>query len=230
MKKLILISLFFISICVTTVEAGIYGTIDLGDYQCCYHDSVGNTLAITIDWSDDTGNSTISNCTLAVFTKKGVKKFSLNFDKAIGSDKIDILYFEKTWAIVRVEGNDSKVFSLKLSKKAATVLGEILEDANFGFRFVSGKNIVSFVNSEKTCQLYDQKLEKIGASVVLIGRPYKLNGGKYFYCEDNDKTQIFKVKKGFEKVIDQAGEFEEINEQKRLCCIRNGDFHKICKY
>jgi len=234
-KKVLIAILIFMGMSTAVNAAGVYGTVDLTDYDDYKHDLKGNTLALLIE-KDSIAimigkeiPSTISSCTLVTFDKKADTKIHVPFGEAFGNDKVEIICFDKTWALLRVDGSATTYYSVKLGKKEVSILGSVL-DTEFRFQFMSGKDLVSVLNSGYTCQLFNQKMEKIGSSVALIGKAHSLNDGKYFYCEDGTTTKIYKVKKGFEEVISETGDYKEINEPKRICCIKDGHDHKICKY
>jgi len=229
MKRILIYIIIFIGIASTANAAGVYGTLDLSEYNDDKHDLKGNTLAILVEMDGGGGGGIISNCTLVLFDKKAKEKIRVDFPEAVGEDKIDIKYFDKTWALLEVEGTEDTYYSVKLGKKGVTILGSIL-DSEFKFRFASGKDLVSVLNHDNLAQLYNQKMEKVGDSIALIGKAGPLNDGRYFRCEDGTITKIYKVKKGFEEVISETGDYKEINELKRICCIKDGDSHKICKY
>ncbi len=229
MKRIFIYLIIFAGITATANAAGVYGTLDLSEYNESAHDLKGNTLAILLEMDGGGGGGAISNCTLVLFDKKAKEKIRVIFPEAIGEDKIDITYFDKTWALLKVDGTDDTYYSVKLEKKGVTILGSKL-NSEFRFRFASGKDLVSILASDDSCQLFNQKLEEVGVAVTLIGNPRPINDGRYFHCEDGTTTKIYKVKKGFEEVISETGKFKEINELKRICCIQDGDSHKICKY
>ncbi len=234
-KKFLIAIVIFMGMTTAVNAAGVYGTLNLAGYDDYRHDLKGNTLALLIEESSsaimigENIPSTISSCTLVTFDKKASEKIRVSFDEAIGDNKVEIICFDKTWALLRVEGVSTMFYSVKLGKKDVSVLGSVL-DAEFRFRFMSGKDLVSVLNTDNKCQLFNQKMEKIGSSVDLIGKAFSLNDGKYFYCGDGTTTKIYKVKKGFEEVISETGDYKAINQPKRICCIRDGDNHKICKY
>ena len=235
MEKFFIAIVIFMGMATTVNAAGVYGTVDLTGYDEYKHDLKGNTLALLIEKSSsaimvgENIPSTISSCTLVTFDKKANEKIRVQFDEAIGNEDVEVICFDKTWALLRVDGADTTYYSVKLGKKEVSILGSVL-DAEFKFQFMSGKNLVSVLNSSYICQLFNQKMEKIGSSIDLIGKAHPLNDGKYFNCADGTTTKIYKVKKGFEEVISETGDYKEINEPKRICCIRDGDDHKICKY
>ena len=230
-KKILVIAVILMGFSTAINAAGVYGTIDLSEYNDDKHDLKGNTLAILLEMEGGGGGGggTISNCTIVLFDKKANEKIRVVFPEAIGNDKVDITYFDKTWALLKVSGADATYYSVKLGKTGVTILGSIL-DSEFRFRFASGKNLVSVLNQDNLTQLFNQKLEEVGTSIALIGKATPLNSGKYFRCEDGTITKIYKIKKGFEEIISETGDFKEINELKRICCIKDGDSHKICKY
>lgn len=211
--------------------AGVTGTIDASPYKSLTHDLKANSLAL-LQTKSGGGSSTVTVCTFTIYDPRGEKKVDASaFPAGIGSENVTVSHFDKTWAIVMVQTTASDVyFSIKISPKGVSILGS-REDVDFRFRFASGNNVVSYISSTKTVQLFDAKLQSLGSPVTVLGSPSALNLGKYFRCSDGSRTQIWKVdNKGFTKLIDEAGGYEEINEAKRSCCIEDGDTHKLCKY
>ena len=212
------------------VMAGVLGTLDLTGYEDNRHDLKGSTVAVSVTKEGGGGGGgIITACTITVFDCKGQQKLSVPFAEAIGGTKVQIEHFDKSWVIVNVESGTNYYYSLALSSKGVTVLGSALED-DVNVRYAYKKIVVGYKNSTKQCQLYDQELQPLGAAVTILGNPRALNGGAYFYCEGDGKTQIYRVRKTIEKLIEANGAYKEINEAKRLCCIQEDEKHTICKY
>ena len=231
MKKLSFLAMLMVGVFLGTTilsAAGIYGTLDLSTYETFKHDLKASTIAL--DFSKNTDNQ-ITDCSISVFDKNAVEKYNVPFEQAIGAKSVSILAFSKNWCLLQTTVNNSSnmVYSIKITSSEAIILGQI-PTTSFQFRFTAGKYIVSYLTSTKTAQIYDKNLQAIGLPATLIGRPHSLNSGKALYCEDDSKVMIYKIKAGFELIIDSAGEFESINESKRLCCIKDGKIHKIAKY
>ena len=208
--------------------AGIYGTLDLSSYETYKHDEKASTIALNFDKNSD---NQITACSISIFDKNAVEKYNVPFSQAIGAKSVSILAFAKNWCLLQTTINNSNnmVYSVKVTSNEAVILGEI-PTTSFQYRFTAGKYVVSYLTSTKIAQLYDKNLQPVGVSSTLIGRPHSLNSGKAFYCENDSKVMIYKVKSGFELILDSNGEFESINEAKRLCCIKDGNIHKIAKY
>ncbi|MCX7004244.1 MAG: hypothetical protein NTV22_13365 [bacterium] len=211
--------------------AGVTGTIDASPYSRLVHDLAANSLAMALAKTSGPG-STVVVCTFTIFDPKAQKKVDgVLFAEGIGAQNVAITYFDKKWAVLLVEttGTDT-YFSVKLSAKNMVALGS-RSGTDFRFKFMSGKNIVSYINATKTVQLFDANMQPLGAPATVLGTPNALNAGGYFYCGDGTRTQIWKVdRRGFTKLLDEAGDYKGINEAKRLCCIEDGATHKLCKY
>jgi len=208
--------------------AGILYNLDLTGYEAYAHDSKAATVAVTIT-KEGGGGSTITACDIVLFDSKGQEKLSVPFNEALGGTKVQIAHFEKTWVILKVEGDTNFYYSVKLGKKGAVILGSSSDDT-LSVRYAYKKVVVSYKNSDKLCQLYDQDLQPLGSPVTIQGKPQPLNGGVYFYCEGDDKTDIYRVKKTIEKVASDDGDYSAVNEAKRLCCIYKDDDHTLVKY
>jgi len=202
--------------------AAVLGTVNLTGYNNYKHDVKGNTVACRYTRS----NQQIDSCTLTLFDKTGTKKIEIAFPEAIGKGNCTVRACDGTWVLVQM---DDKYYSVVLSTTGVTVLGTA-SDTVFRYRFMAGKLLVSYIGSTKSCQVFDRKLSSVGAAATILGTPQPLNLGKYFYCEGDGRTQIWGVKKVLVKLIDETGEYEEIYEPGRLCCIVDDDLHKICKY
>ena len=222
---------FAFSIILTGVSfAGILCTLNLADYEAYAHDSKAATVAVAVTKEGGGGGGgTITACDIVLFDSKGRQKLSVPFDQALGGTKVQIEYFEKTWVILKVEGDTNFYYSVKLGKNGAVILGSSSDDA-LSVSFAYKKVVVSYTNSDKKCQLYDQELQPMDSPVTLRGKPKPLNGGAYFYCEGDDKTDIYRVKKNIEKVASGDGYYSAVNEAKRLCCIKKEDDHTLVKY
>jgi len=211
--------------------AGVTGTIDASPYNRLVHDLAANSLALTLAKSGGSG-STVTVCTFTIFDPKAQKKVDgVPFAEGIGAQNVAITYFDKKWAVLLVETAVSDIYcSVQISSKGMVVLGS-RPGTEFRFRIASGKNIVSYISATKTVQLFDAKLQPRGVPATLLGTPSALNAGRYFHCGDGARTQIWKVdSKGFTKLLDEAGDYKEVNEAKRLCCIEEESTHKLCKY
>lgn len=204
------------------VYGAVLGTVHLTDYNSYQHDIKGNTVASKYTRS----NQVIDSCTLVLFDKAGTKKIEVAFPEAIGKANCSVRACAGTWALLQM---DDTYYSVALSTSGVTILGTA-SDTVFRYRFMSGKLLVSYIGSTKSCQVFDRNLSSVGAAVTILGTPQPLNLGKYFYCEGDGRTQIWGVKKELTKLIDETGEYEEIYEPGRLCCIKDDDLHKICKY
>ena len=231
MKKLSFLATLMVGLLLGTSilsAAGIYGTLDLSSYETYKHDIKASTIAL--DFTKNSDNQ-ITACSISIFDKKAVEKYNVPFEQAIGAKSVSILAFSKNWCLLQTTINNATnmVYSIKITSSEAIILGEI-PTTSFQFRFITGKYIVSYLTSSKTAQLYDKNLQVVGVPTTLIGRPHSLNSGKALYCENDSKVMIYKIKTGFELIIDSNGEFESINEAKRLCCIKDGNIHKIAKY
>lgn len=200
----------------------VLGTVNLTDYNSYKHDIKGNTVASKYTRV----NQLITSCTLSLFDKTGTKKIDVTFPAAVGKGNCIVRACDGTWALLQM---DDKYYSVVLSTSGVTILGTAL-DTVFRYRFMSGKLLVSYLSTSKTCQVFDRKLSSVGAPVTVLGTPQSLNLGKYFYCESDDRTQIWSVKKELAKLIDEPGEYEQIYEPGRLCCIKDNNSHTICKY
>lgn len=210
--------------------AGILCRLDLADYEAYAHDSKAATVAVAVTKEGGGGGGgAITACTLTLFDSKGQQKVSVPFNEALGGTKVQVEHFEKTWVILKVEGGTNYYYSVKLGKNGAVVLGSASDD-DMNVRYAYKKAVVSYRNSDKQCRLYDQELQPLGSPVTLLGNPRPLNGGAYFYCEGDDKTEIYRVKKTLEKVATADGDYNAVNEAKRLCCIRKEDDHSLVKY
>ncbi len=219
--------------CSTTFggAAGVTGMIDASPYRSLTHDSCANSLALLLTESGGP-NSTVTVCTFTIFDARGVKKAdNIPFANGIGAENVTVACFEKTRAVVLVQTAAADIYySVTVTTKGVTGLGS-RANTDCRFRFVAGKNVVSYLSSSDAAQLFDAKLQPLGSPATVLGSPSVLNLGKYFRCTDGSRTQIWKVdSKGFTKLIDEAGEYVEINESKRMCCIEDGDSHWLCKY
>lgn len=200
----------------------VLGMVDLTGYNSYKHDVKGNTVASKYTRV----NQLITSCTLTLFDKTGTKKIDVTFPEAVGTGDCNVRACDGTWALLQM---DDKYYSVLLSTSGVTILGTA-SDTVFRYRFMSGKLLVSYIGSTKSCQVFDRTLSSVGAAVTILGTPQPLNLGKYFYCEGDGRTQIWSVKKELTKLIDETGEYEAIYEPGRLCCIKDDDAHKICKY
>ena len=200
------------------------GTVDLSIYEDYAHDSGANTLAM------DVGRNAgiVTQCTLVLFDKKCVEKISAPFTNVNGMANVFIDYFEKNWAILRATGSTTIYYSVKISS-APKVLGTQTGLA-MNYSYAGKSFVVSYFNSTLTCQVFNVALQPVGAPVATIGRPHKLGSGGFFYCQGGGQTQIWKVKKGLALIVQDAGNFVDINQQKRLCCIQSNTVHKIYAY
>jgi len=208
------------------------GTIDLVNYDDWYHDFGASTLAV----QNLLSAGVITQSTLVVFDKKGVEKSRAVFTEAVGKDDVRISYFEKGWAILRVDGDTNIYYSVKVGR-IITVLGTNTE-YQMSFRFAGKAGVVSYFNATQQAQLFDKKLVPVGTPATLIDRPRgpinnSLNGGTFFYCEAGNQVQVWNVKKGLLLVIQDTGTWNLINEAKHLCCIEDDsttDVHKLYTY
>lgn len=201
---------------------GVLGTVNLTGYNSYKHDIKGNTVASQYTRA----NQLITSCTLTLFDKTGTKKIDVTFPDAVGKGNCIVRACAGTWALLQM---DSTYYSVVLSTSGVRILGTA-SDTVFRYRFMSGKLLVSYIGASRTCQVFDRNLSSVGAAVTILGTPQPLNFGKYFYCEGDGRTQIWGVKKELTKLIDETGEYEAIFEPGRLCCIKDDDLHKICKY
>ncbi|MCX7846472.1 MAG: hypothetical protein N2595_00350 [bacterium] len=204
------------------LHAGVLGTVNLTDYDSFKHDTKGNTVASMYTRE----NQQITSCTLSMFDKTGTKKIDVTFPEAVGKPNCIVRACDGTWALLQM---GDTYYSVVLSTSGVTILGTAANTV-FQFRFMAGKLLLSYIGNTDSCQVFDRRLSSVGAPVTVLGAPHSLNQGKYFYCEGNDRTQIWAVKNELIKLIDETGEFAEIYEPGRLCCIQDDDLHKICKY
>jgi hypothetical protein len=210
--------------------AGILCRLDLADYEAYAHDSKAATVAVQVTKEGGGGGGgVITACSIVLFDNKGQQKLSVPFNQALGGTKVQVEHFEKTWVILKVEGDTNFYYSVKLGKSGAVILGSSSDD-DMSVRYAYKKVVVSYKNSDKQCQLYDQELQPTGTPVTLLGKPQPLNGGAYFYCEGDDKTEIYRVKKSLEKIVTADGDYNAVNEAKRLCCIKKEEDHTLVKY